>query len=160
MASIIFDMPRKWQKVGRIRGIALSEEKFQFIFQYEHDLLEILEKGVQTYNEWKLAIERWVESPPSNFLQFVPLWVQIKRIPVNHNMIEAITALGALIGQVIEVAYDPIKPQSKGYVRVRVKFDVSRPLRRSKVVNFPKGGSTSVLFDYERVQKCAMNVNA
>ncbi|XP_024013053.1 uncharacterized protein LOC112087256 [Eutrema salsugineum] len=33
---------------------------------------------------------------------------------------------------VIEIAFDPEKPQSKDYVRVKVNFDVSRPVRRSK----------------------------
>lgn len=45
MASLILDLPRKWQKVNRIRGVALSRERFQFFFDYEHDLEEILEKG-------------------------------------------------------------------------------------------------------------------
>lgn len=44
MASLILDMLRKWQKVGKVRGVALSVEHFQFIFEHEHDMLEILEK--------------------------------------------------------------------------------------------------------------------
>ena len=32
-------------------------------------------------------------------------------------------------------------------------FDVSRPLRKEKVVNLPKGGSATILFSYERIQK-------
>ncbi|WZZ54671.1 hypothetical protein YC2023_054778 [Brassica napus] len=51
-------MPRKWQKQGRVRGVALSKERFQFIFDHEHDLLDVLEKGVHTYNDWALAIDR------------------------------------------------------------------------------------------------------
>ena len=39
-------------------------------------------------------------------------------------------------------------------MRVRVFFDVSRPVRRSKVVNLPKGGgSVTILYDFERIQK-------
>lgn len=45
------------------------------------------------------------------------------------------------------------KPQIEEFVRVKVIFDVSRPLRRSKVVNLPKGETASVYFEYERVQK-------
>lgn len=51
MVGLILDMPRKWQKNGRVRGVALSKKKFQFIFQCEHDLVEIMEKWVHTYNE-------------------------------------------------------------------------------------------------------------
>lgn len=44
MSGLIFTMPRKWKKEGRVRGVALSQESFQFIFQHEHDLLNVLEK--------------------------------------------------------------------------------------------------------------------
>lgn len=71
----IQDMPRKWQKQSKVRGIALSKERFQFIFDHEHDLEEVLEKGVHTFNEWALAIDRWVEKPPEDYLQYIPIWV-------------------------------------------------------------------------------------
>lgn len=58
MSGLILTMPRKWQKEEKVRGVALSQERFQFIFQHEHDLLNVLEKGVQTYNEWALVLER------------------------------------------------------------------------------------------------------
>lgn len=153
MAYLILDMPRKWQKYDKVRGIALSKERFQFIFQSEHDLIDTLEKGIYSVNEWALVIERWVEHPPDDFLQFVHIWVQISNIPVNHRTEAAITALGDLVGQVVELAFDPLKVQSQSFVRVYIKFDVSKSLRRSKVVNLPRGGQTTVSYLYERVQK-------
>ena len=65
MFNLILNMPRKWQKNGKVRGVALSQERFQFIFNHEHDLEEILEKGVHTFNDWSLAIDRWMENPPT-----------------------------------------------------------------------------------------------
>ncbi|KAG7565144.1 Reverse transcriptase domain [Arabidopsis suecica] len=153
MKHLIRDMPRKWQKIGRVRGIALSSEKFQFIFNSKHDLDEVLEKGVHTYNEWALAVERWVEHPPDNFLQFIPIWIQIWKLPINFYTAKAISSLADLIGQVKIVEFDPDKPQILPFVRVQVLFDVSRPLRRAKVVILPHGGTTSVHFEYERIQK-------
>lgn len=32
MSNLVYNMPRKWQKIGRVRGVALSLERFQFIF--------------------------------------------------------------------------------------------------------------------------------
>ena len=154
MPGLIRNMPRSWQKQGRVRGIALSKERFQFIFDHEHDLLEVLEKGVHTFNEWALAIDRWVEYPPADYLQFIPIWIQIRNLPINYYTREAITALGERIfGDVKNVAFDPNKPQIQDYVRILVRFDVSRPLWKSKVVNLPEGGSTVVHFNYERVKK-------
>lgn len=51
--------------------MALSKERFQFFFDKEQDLLDVLEKGVHTSNEWALAIERWVENPPEDYLRFI-----------------------------------------------------------------------------------------
>ncbi|CAA7016073.1 unnamed protein product [Microthlaspi erraticum] len=58
-----------------------------------------------------------------------------------------------MVGQVTEVAFDPDLPQLQPYVRVKILLDISRPLKRGKVLNLPHGGSTVVEFDYERVQK-------
>lgn len=64
-----------------------------------------------------------------------------------------IEAFGDLIGRVDIVAFDPDKAQTMEYVRVRVFFDVSRPVRKLKVINLPCGGSVELRFDFERIQK-------
>lgn len=74
---MIMDMLYKWQKYVRVKGVALSKERFQFIFQHEYELEGVLSKGFYTYDEYGPVMERWVENPPPDFLQFVPLWVQI-----------------------------------------------------------------------------------
>lgn len=77
----------------------------------------------------------------------------MRNIPVNHNTAVAITWLGEFAGQVTEVAFDPEKHQNKDYVRVKVKFDVSNAIRRSKVVNLSSGETTTILYDYEKLQR-------
>lgn len=152
MSSLIMKMSRKWQKKGRVRGIALSQEKFQFIFKHEQDLLDILERGVQTFEEWVIVLERWVENPPEDYLQYVPLWVQIRDIPVNFYTTQALYALGDLVGKTVMVAFDPSEPITQDFIRVLVNFNVANPLRTTKVVT-SKGKSSVVRFNYEKVQK-------
>ncbi|XP_013588999.1 PREDICTED: uncharacterized protein LOC106297268 [Brassica oleracea var. oleracea] len=153
MSGLILTMSRKWQKEGRVRGVALSKERFQFIFQSEHDLLDVLDKGIQTYNEWALVLERWVENPPEDYLQYVPIWVQIGQIPVNYYTREALTALGDLVGKTKVVAFDPSKPITQDFVRVQVLFDVSKPLKTHRVLDLGGGRTTTIRFHYEKVQK-------
>lgn len=117
------------------KGIALSEEKFQFIFRTEHDLLDVLEKGVQTFNEWPMVLERWMENPPDDYLQYIPLWVQISKIPVNYYTHSALMSLGGMLGEVKVVAFDPSKPITQPFIRVQVRFNVANPLRMVKVLN-------------------------
>lgn len=71
MLDLILDMPRKWQLYDRVRRVALSKERFQFIFKHEHDLLDILDRGVHTFKLWPLVMERWVEKPPEDYLQYI-----------------------------------------------------------------------------------------
>lgn len=65
-------------------------------------------------------IDRWVEKPPEDYLNYLLVWVQIRNIPVNHYTKEAIAAFGDFVGKVDVVAFDPSKAQSQDYVRVRV----------------------------------------
>lgn len=151
--DVILDMPRKWQVYDRVKGFALSKTMFQFVFKYEHDLEEVLRKMVWTCKEWSIVIDRWMENPPEDYLKFLLVWVQIRNIPVNYFTYESIEAFGDLIGRVDTVAFDPNKTHTLDYVRVRVFFDVSRPVRKSKVINLPCGGSVELRFDFERLQK-------
>ncbi|XP_018462845.2 uncharacterized protein At4g02000-like [Raphanus sativus] len=152
MVNLIRKMPRKWLKEGKVRGIALSQEKFQFIFKNEHDLVDVLDRGVHTFEEWVIVLERWVENPPADYLQYVPIWVQIRDIPVSCYTTAALTALGDLVGKKVLVAFDPTKPVTQDFIRVLVKFNVANPLRTSKVIEV-KGKEVVIRYSYERVQK-------
>lgn len=50
MSRMIDEMPTHWRFVGRVRGIALSREKFQFIFKREEDLQNVLNDRPWSYN--------------------------------------------------------------------------------------------------------------
>ena len=60
---------------------------------HAYGLQDVLDKGMQTFKDWGLAIERWVERPPSGYLQFVSILVRIRNIPGNHYTIPAISEL-------------------------------------------------------------------
>ncbi|CAA7040223.1 unnamed protein product [Microthlaspi erraticum] len=77
----------------------------------------------------------------------------LKKVPVNYYTEATITDIAEVIGQVIEVAFDPEKPQSQRYVRARVLFDTSKPLRNFKTVELPEGDVVTVTFEYERIRK-------
>ncbi|KAG7586642.1 Reverse transcriptase zinc-binding domain [Arabidopsis thaliana x Arabidopsis arenosa] len=153
MSRFIHDMPRLWHVSNRARGIALSEDTFQFIFDSEHDLETVLHGGAWTYEDWSMVLERWVEKPPEDYLKILPLWIRLRNIPVNYYTVETFEEIAETIGQVLTVAFDPLKPQSKGYVRVQILFDVNKPLWNSKEVELPTGETVSIGIEYERVRK-------
>lgn len=100
MAKMIDAMPRVWRMVGRVCGIALSKEKFQFIFKREEDLQTVLNDRPCSYDHWTMIMERWIPYPPPDFLTSFDVWVRIRNIPMNHFTIETMDTLGSAIGKV------------------------------------------------------------
>lgn len=144
ISSVVLDMPRKWGFHNRVRGVALSRDRFQIVFKYEEDMKKIIDKSVHTYNEWSMVIDKWVDPFPEDYLKYMLVWIQIRNIPVNYHTKPAIKYLGSLISEVKEVDFDETKPQSRDYMRARVLFDVTKPVRRSKVVQFSCGISENI----------------
>ncbi|CAE6075255.1 unnamed protein product [Arabidopsis arenosa] len=153
LSSLIHEMPRLWRVNNRARGIALPNDKFQFIFDSENDLSMVLEAGAWTFNDWSMTLERWVENPPADYLKVLPIWIRLRNIPVNFNTADTAREIAEHIGQVTHVAFDPLKPQSRGFVRVRILFDVSKPLKNSRELQLPTGEVVDIGIEYERIRR-------
>lgn len=100
-----------------------------------------------------MLLDRWVPSPPANFLASVDVWVRIYHIPVNHYNIDTMDFLASKIGHVIEIAYDPKMSQKEAFIRAHIRLDIQRPALPSKVLNLPRGGSVVIEFEYEKLRK-------
>ncbi|CAA7041302.1 unnamed protein product [Microthlaspi erraticum] len=135
MKSLIWDLPRAFNCFDR------------------EDLKKVLKVGVYTHDDWCVTLERWVEKPPDDYLTILPVWVRLYEVPVNYYTEATITDIAEVIGQVIEVAFDPEKPQNQRYVRARVLFNTSKPLCNFKTVELPEGDVVTVMFEYERIRK-------
>ncbi|CAA0406188.1 unnamed protein product [Arabidopsis thaliana] len=153
MSNWILDMPRIWRLYSRVRGVALSQDRFQFLFKSEEDLIEILKTGVWTQDEWCVIMERWMEKPSADFLMFLPVWIRLRNIPVNYYTTDTIKEIATCVGKVLKVELDLEKSQAQDYVRVNVLLDIRNPLRNCKDVQIPTGEVVSVTFDYERIRK-------
>ncbi|XP_010474031.1 PREDICTED: uncharacterized protein LOC104753480 [Camelina sativa] len=133
MAKMIMKMPRVWGVYERVRGITLSHDTFQFIFQLESDHERVMKSGFWTFDEWGMILE--------------------SNIPVNYLTLKTIEAVAGRIGYVKEIAFDPEKSQYNAFVRVKVIFVAANPLINKKSVQLPKGGLAVVNIEYERVRK-------
>lgn len=58
-----------------------------------------------------------------------------------------------LVRSLVTSSFVPTKAQNKEYMRVRVRFDVTKHLRRFKVVNFPTEQAVTIWYDFERIKK-------
>ncbi|RID40669.1 hypothetical protein BRARA_J00700 [Brassica rapa] len=152
MARMIDYMPTAWRVVGRVRGIALSRDRFQFIFQREEDLQTVLKDRPWSYNHWALLLERWTAHPAEDYLQSMMLWVRIRHIPVNFFITKTMFKLASEVGLVEEIAYDPEISHTKEYVRALVTFKVENPLKASRKLTIP-GEIVTIEYEYEKIYK-------
>ncbi|XP_010501650.1 PREDICTED: uncharacterized protein At4g02000-like [Camelina sativa] len=114
---------------------------------------EVLKTGVWTQDDWGMVMDKWVENPPPEYLMFLPVWIRLRNIPVNHYTKDTISRFAEYVGRILDFPFDVEEAQSKDYVRVRVLLDVSRRLRNSKGLQLPNGSVVSVGIDYERIRK-------
>ncbi|KAL0678255.1 hypothetical protein Bca4012_006236 [Brassica carinata] len=152
MARMIEYMPTAWRVYGRVRGIALSRDRFQFVFQREEDLVTVLNDRPWSYNHWTMVQERWTANPPEDFLQSMFVWIRIRHIPVNFFTIETMYKLASEVGKVEEVAYDPKVSHTKDYIRALVLFDTNNPAKAARRLTV-KGGTVTIEFEYEKIHK-------
>lgn len=72
-------------------------------------------------------------------------------LPLKHRTRETGMAIGASLGEVLEVDVADTGVQWGKCLQVRVKIDVSRKLIRGKKINVDEGVDRWVLFKYERL---------
>lgn len=154
MAKMIDYMPTAWRVYGRVRGIALSRDRFQFIFQREEDLQTVLKDRPWSYNHWALALERWTEDPPIDFLRYMKVWIRIRHIPMKFFTTDTMFRLASEVGKVEEIAYDPKVSHTKDYIRALITFDTEKPAKASRKLMVKNDGTmVTIEFEYERIHK-------
>ncbi|KAF3596401.1 hypothetical protein DY000_02026519 [Brassica cretica] len=153
MARMIEFMPTAWRLYNRVRGIALSRDRFQFIFEREEDMLTVLKDRPWSYNHWTMVIERWVPAPPRDFLTSFEVWIRIRHIPLNHFTTDTMYLCAKKIGRVIEFAYDPKVSHTTDYVRAKVAFTADSPAFEAKNLNLPSGDVVVIEYEYEKIHK-------
>lgn len=157
MDKMIEYMPTPWRVHERVRGIALSKDRFQFIFEREEDLLTVLRDRPWSYNGWTLFLERWTLNPPEDFLCTLDIWICIRNIPVNQFTTDTMFRLASEIGEVKEIAYDPKVSQTKEYIRALVRFHIASPAKERRKLKIPSREAVNIEFEYERIHKKCFN---
>ncbi|XP_013632271.1 PREDICTED: uncharacterized protein At4g02000-like [Brassica oleracea var. oleracea] len=113
----------------------------------------VMKHGFRTFDDWGMVMDRWMEFPPSDFLKKASVWIRLHKLPVNYLTLKTIRAVSNPIGHVKDIEFDPEKPHLQEYIRVRIILDLQQPVRDTKLLNLPNGGSTTVDVEYERVRK-------
>lgn len=137
-------------------GISIKElEQGLYLFQFFHkeDMNWVVKGGPWSFDNAMLALEPVgeYEDPVKVPLWHVSIWIQIHELPMGLMTESVGKALGNFFGEFLE--YDTKNNTSiwREYMRLRVKLDVRKPLKRKKKITKKDGKEITVTCKYERL---------
>jgi 14-3-3 protein epsilon len=150
--SMMVRMADLWRPVKKV---TIKEAKpGVFLFQFAHplDMEAVIKGGPWTFDNHLLVIEQVPLGVQidSISLQHVELWVQIHNLPTGLMKEKVGTTLANFIGRFVE--YDKKNNSNcwRQYMRVKVRVDVSKPLKKDTLVKNIVGEWCTVNFKYEK----------
>lgn len=129
LRSIIANLPIIWGQAGQIHGHIIAGQRFQFVFPSEESMEMVLRRGPWAFADRMLILQMWTPFMNLPLLDFIPFWIQIRGIPLQFLNENVIAHIGRAIGQLMDIDYVAEAATRVEYVRVRVNWDVTLPLR-------------------------------
>lgn len=136
-----------WKSDVRPVGADLGNGLFQFQFEREEDLLQVLEKRPYHFSRWMVIVQRWEPTISSSFPSLLPFWIKVQGIPIHLWKESTIRSIGEDIGIFEKMEITPL------YVRMRVHINGLLPLIKSTVIEYSNGGEVTATLTYERLEK-------
>ncbi|KAL0801513.1 hypothetical protein Bca101_056689 [Brassica carinata] len=128
---LITMLPKIWKVEDRVVGADLGLGRFQFDFEQEADIEEVLKMQPFHFDYWMLSLVRWQPRVERNYPYEIRFWVRVLGVPLQLWAIPTFENIGGAIGKVIEVDID--------YGRVKVVVDGFKNLVFETEVEFHGG---------------------
>lgn len=142
-----------WEPVS---WVAIKEsKKCVFFFQFFHklDMQKVINGGPWNFDGQLLILSKTGagDIPSQVPLFHATFWLQIHDLPFGFMNLDVGQGLGNYIGEFVE--YDAKNNSNfwRSYMRIRVRRDVRKPLKRGKKVRLDDGEVKTVRFKYERL---------
>ncbi|KAG2288776.1 hypothetical protein Bca52824_048380 [Brassica carinata] len=132
MKVLLFVFPRIWNMEGRVVGTDLGLGRFQFDFEQEEDITEVLKMVPYHFDFWMVSLVRWKPVLEPNYPTKITFWVRVLDIPLQFRAAQIFQSVGEAIGQV-QGQVDIVEG------RVRVEIDGFKPLVFSMDIEFEEG---------------------
>lgn len=124
-------LPKIWKVEDRVVGADLGLGRFQFDFDQEEDIDQVLKMQPFHFDYWMLSLVRWQPRVERNYPYEITFWVRVMGVPLQLWAAQTFEIIGGAIGKVIEVDVD--------YGRVKVVVDGYKNLVFETEVNFHGG---------------------
>ncbi|XP_022149484.1 uncharacterized protein LOC111017902 [Momordica charantia] len=125
-------MKSVWRVHNSTRFEPLGMNIYVILFKSLSEKSRVLSSGPWTFNKSLLVLTSptATNQPLDMNFNFCAFWIQIHNIPFECISTEMANILGAKLGDVEEIEGDGADGWAGPFIRVRVKIDVSKPLRR------------------------------
>lgn len=144
-------MATVWQPVKGVLIREIATNTFLFQLFHPFDFTTIFSDGPWNFDGHLLLLHKLQvgEIPTSVPLFHAIFWVQIHDVPIGYMTRKVGEIFGNFIGEFVE--YDPKNSSVfwKAFIRIRVKVDVRKPLKRGNKITLANGVATQVRFKYE-----------
>lgn len=75
--------PMIWNIEDRVAGADLGLGRFQFDFDREEDIIEVLKMEPFHFDNWMLSLVRWVPRVDVNYPSEITFWVRVLGVPFH-----------------------------------------------------------------------------
>ncbi|TXG47751.1 hypothetical protein EZV62_027045 [Acer yangbiense] len=154
---------RIWQVSRGVEVESVSGNIFSFHFHCEEDRQRVIAGGPWNFDDELLVLEKPVGKGVIETLSFnlAKFWIQIHQISIICMTRKIGWFLGGLIGEVLDVDGGNTREARGKFMRVRVRIDIKKPLKRCLGVDIMgDGAETLMILRYERLRihcfKCGM----
>ncbi|KAK5787063.1 hypothetical protein PVK06_041714 [Gossypium arboreum] len=146
-------MANLWHPIGRICITDLGNKRYLFQFFNEVDVQRMMAGTLWFFNSHLLLLQRIQKGENLSVLLliFSEFWIQVHELPAGLMSEPMARQFGDFLGKFHD--YDTSIPSSsnRNYMRIRVRLDVTAPLKRKKKIQV--GGALIVYarFKYEKL---------
>lgn len=147
MWSLIAFFTELWKSDVRPIGSDLGQGMFQFQFQNEADLLDVLDKRPYHFARWMVMVERWEPTTDPSFPSLIPFWIKVQGIPIHLWTEETVKSIGEDIGIFEKADITSLA------IRMRVQINGRLPLIKKTTIEYPNGDEVDVHLVYEKLEK-------
>ncbi|KAL0694888.1 hypothetical protein Bca4012_062068 [Brassica carinata] len=144
MKMMLFQLPRIWQVEGRVVGTDLGLGRFQFAFDQEEDIIEVLKMEPFFFDNWMISLVRWKPVVEANYPSKIIFWVRPMDIPLQYWDAQTFRSIGDVLGRV-HGDVDMVEG------RVRVELEGFKPLVFTMTVDFDEGVEMPISLRYEKL---------
>ncbi|KAG7572582.1 Reverse transcriptase domain [Arabidopsis suecica] len=140
--SLIPFLSNRWNLKGNAIGSDdLGRGCFQFRFDYEEDMLKVLENRPYHFDQWMVILQKWEPVISASFPSKIPFWIELQGLPLHYWKIEMLHNIAEELRELLDLDLSPAA------AKIKVLIDGLQPLVKETVIEFPDGTEAIVLLE-------------